>query len=237
MDHDVPFISNTPDDKQCLPAAYGMVRQYFEPELEIVWDDWMEMVGSLPGKGAWSTAGLVWFNDNGYDVVHIGTFDFQAFIDRGDQYLVEALGEEVTKWRLQYWDIKLEQARARRFLQSNVWINREADLFDVRQYLDEGYLVKCLVNLNALNDKPGYIGHAVIVKGYTDTHIILHDPGLPARPNRQVDNEHFLKAWIDPEAKSEKMDAIRKRPTVQEVDTGLKIPLAETIANEPLIAA
>ncbi|HSH55289.1 MAG TPA: C39 family peptidase [Candidatus Limnocylindrales bacterium] len=237
MDTHVPFISNTPDDKHCLQAAYAMVRQFFEPELELDWDDWSEITGYLPGKGTWSMAGLMWFKDHGYDVVHIGTFDYEAFAERGDQYLLEALGEEVGKWKLQYMDLKLEQARAVRFLQSKIWINREATIDDIKNYLQEGYLVKCLVNLNALNNKPGYLGHAVIVKGYTDTDIILHDPGLPAFPDRHVDMEHFVRAWIDPEAKSEKMDAIRKLPTTQELDEGILVPLAETIADEPLIAA
>lgn len=237
MDNDVPFISNTPADKHCLPAAYAMIRQYYEPDLEISWEDWEVQTGYVAGKGAWSMAGLMWFKENGYDVVHIGTFDYKSFVERGDQYLLEALGEEVGKWRLQHWDMEVERARARRFLESNVWVNREADLFDVRKFLDEGYLVKCLVNLRALNDEPGYLGHAVVVKGYTDTHVIMHDPGLPPRPNRHVDIQHFLKAWIDPEAQSEKMDAIRKLPTKEEIIAGDMIPLADTIADEPLIAA
>jgi hypothetical protein len=211
MDNDIPFVSNTPDDTQCLQASYAMIRQFFDPNLTIEWDEWADITGYLPGRGTWSMAGLMWFKEHGYDVIHMGLFDYAEFASRGAEYLVEALGEEVANWELQYTDLKLEQARALRFLSSNVWVQRPPTIADVRRYLDDGYLIKCLLNLNALNDKPGYLGHAVVVKGYTDTGVILHDPGLPARPNRRVDYEHFLYAWIDPVRRSQKLDAIRKK--------------------------
>lgn len=212
MDKNVPFISNTSSDKQCLQASYAMIRQYFDPKLDIAWEDWAEITGYLPGKGTWSMAGLMWFKDHGYDVVHIGQFDYGRFAADGATYLVKSLGEEVAKWEIDNMDLKIEQARAIRFLSSNVWVQRPPTIDDIRNYLDDGYLVKCLVNLNALNGAPGYLGHAVVVKGYTDAAVILHDPGLPAQPNRHVEIVHFLRAWTDPESHSEKMDAVRKLP-------------------------
>lgn len=210
MNYDVPFIGNTPDDKQCLQAAYAMIRQYYEPNLIIDWEEWGELTGYLPGKGTWSMAGLMWFQENGYEVVHVGTFDYSDFALRGAEYLVEALGEDVANWKLKYMDLEKEQARALRFTGTGIWIQREASVQDIHEYLGNGYLIKCLINLNALNGKPGFLGHAVIVKGYTDTQLILHDPGLPAYPDRYVDINLFVKSWIDPTSKSEKLDAIRK---------------------------
>lgn len=213
IDIEVPFISNTPEDKQCLQASYGMIRQYFEPDLHIAWDDWAEITGYLPAKGTWSMAGLMWFKDNGYDVVHIADFNYADFALRGPEYLVDVLDEQVVKWLIQYTDFKMEQGRALRFHQSGIWIKRKAELDDIRSYLAEGYLVKCSVNLNSLNDKPGYLSHAVVVKGMTDFDVIIHDPGLPAYPNRHVPIDSFLEAWGEPNGQnSEKMDAIRKLP-------------------------
>lgn len=209
--YSVPFVSNTPDDMHCLQASYAMIRQYFDPATDFDWDEWSTATGFMPGKGTWSTAGLIWFKEQGYEVVHISTFDYQEFAVKGTEYLIESLGELVGKWESEFiGDLELEKARALYFAALGVWVKRAPDLNDIRSYLDDGYLIKCLVNMNALNDKPGYLGHAVVVKGYTPTELIIHDPGLPAQPNRHVPIELFLRAWTNPETRSEKLDAIKK---------------------------
>ncbi len=211
MDNNVHFISNTPEDKQCLQASYAMIRHFYEPGLQIDWDEWADLTGYLPGKGTWSMAGLMWFKEHGYEVIHIATFDYREFAERGAEYLVESLGEEVANWELKFMDLLLEQDRAVKFLDSGIWLKREVTIEDIYTFLNQGYLIKCLMNLNALNGKPGYLGHAVVVKGYDENGLILHDPGLPARPNRHVTVEAFKAAWGDPNsAHSEKMDVIRK---------------------------
>jgi hypothetical protein len=223
VDIDVPFVSNTPDDKHCLQASYAMILQYFDPDLAMNWEDWAEITGFVPGKGTWSMAGLMWFQDNGYDVVHIADFDYADFAARGPEYLLESLDEEVAKWDIKFTDFAVEQGRATRFLSSGIWIKRAPTLQDIRDYLAAGYLLKCTVNLNSLNGTPGYLSHAVVVKGMTDIEVILHDPGLPAQPNRHVPVENFLIAWGHPKMPgSEKLDAIRKTragaPTVPASD-------------------
>lgn len=211
MNYDVPFIGNTPDDRHCLQASYAMIREYFEPSLAIDWDEWSELTGFIPGKGTWSMAGLMWFQENGYEVVHISTFDYREFSRRGSEYLLEALGEHIGRWESDFIiDLPLEQARAMRFAASGVWIQREPTLEDIYSYLDKGFLVKCLVNMRALNNEYGYLGHAVVVKGYTESGLILHDPGLPPQPNRYVSTEQFLKSWTNAITNSEKLEAIRK---------------------------
>jgi hypothetical protein len=229
LDTDVPFVSNTPDDKQCLQAAYSMIRQYFQPDLKIAPDEWASLTGFVPEKGTWSMAGLMWFKDHGYEVVHMGTFDYGAFAEFGGAYLIEALGEEIGNWEIKYTDLVVEQARAVRFLESNIWVQRAPTLDDIRQFLRDGYLVKGLVNLNTLNGKMGYLGHAVVVKGFTDTEFIIHDPGLPARPNRHVRIEKFADAWIDPVRNSQKLDAIRPQLRVAK-------PKVSNTNDEPAVA-
>ena len=207
--NDVPFIGNTSDNLHCLPASYGMVRQYFEPEWQIDWEEWSPLVGFIPGKGAWSMAGLLWFRDNGYDVVHVTSFDYGRFADEGADYLHESLGRKTAEWEVTFTDMHLEQARARTFVQSGIWQYRRPDIADIKLYLERGYLVKCTVNLNHLNGLPGFLGHALLVVGYNKDTLILHDPGLPARAYRSVTYDEFQAAWADPNARMEKLDALK----------------------------
>jgi hypothetical protein len=211
MDNDVPFIANTPDDTHCLPASFAMIRGFFEPDLTIGWDEWSETVGYVPGKGSWSMAGLMWFKDHGYEVVHIAAFDYKEFAARGPEYLLEALDEETAMWDIKFTDFDIEQARAARFMRSGIWLQRQPTVDDIRNYLTNGYLIKCSVNLHALNGRTGYLSHAVVLKGMTEHEVIMHDPGLPARPSRHVPIEDFLLAWDEPNRPgSAKMDAVRK---------------------------
>jgi hypothetical protein len=237
VDFDVPFISNTPSDKQCLQAAYGMIRQYFEPQIHMEWDRWAEITGFVPEKGTWSMAGLMWFKDHGYDVVHIAEFDYVDFALRGPEYLVDALDEEVAKWDIKFTDFKLEQARAARFLRTGIWVKRAPTINDMRAYLADGYLLKCTVNLNALNGKPGYLSHALVVKGITDTEVIMHDPGLPGVPNRRASIEEFKQAWGHPGMPdSEKLDAIKKLPIHGRIHRhfGKSATRKRLVAQEPI---
>lgn len=220
IDYDIPFTGNSPDDMHCLQASYLMIRHFFEPEAEVIpWDAWASLTGFVPGKGTWSNAGLMWFMEHGYDVTHISTFDYAQFALDGLDYLIEALGEHVGKWEAEFIvDPAAEQSRALQFLKTGAWIKREPTIEDIYSYLNDGYLIKCQLNMKTLNGEPGYLGHAVVVKGYTSTGLILHDPGLPPQPNRHVTVARFLEAWTNPATGTRKLDAIRKAappPTLQ----------------------
>lgn len=231
-DYEVPFVGNSADDKHCLQASYMMIRTYFEPLAEdIPGETWDELTGYVSGKGTWSMAGLMWFKENGYDAVHVGAFDYSRLVVDGADYLTEAFGDEAGRWLIAHAiDLPAERTRALKFLGTGIWQRRVPTIKDVFEYLDKGYLVNCSVNLCALDGRPGYLGHAVVVKGYSDTHVILHDPGLPPRPNRHVPIDVFLDAWANPLRKTEMLDAIRRPGPVRAMvqDTGAAITSIST---------
>jgi hypothetical protein len=207
--NDVSFISNTPDDLHCLQAAFGMIRQYFEPGWRIDWAEWSETTGFRPGKGSWGTSGLLWFHDHGYDVKHMTSFNYPKFAEIGGPFLLESLGPEAGAFEVKFTDVDFELDKIRKMLAAGFWQNRVPTLQDVVDYLDQGYLLRCLINLNILNGKPGYLGHAVVVSGYTEHALIVQDPGLPAHPDRLVLFEDFVSAWANPTTNAEKLDAIK----------------------------
>ena len=82
MNYVVPFIENTKDDTHCLQAAYLMIAKFFDKNFDIDWEKWSELTGYEENKGTWAIAGLLWFNENGYDVLHISLFDYQNFMEK-----------------------------------------------------------------------------------------------------------------------------------------------------------
>lgn len=202
----VPFIANTSDDTHCLQAAYMSIAKYFDPNFSIPMDEWSGYTGYEEGLGTWANAGLVWFKENGYDVEHYELFDFEEFIRRPKEYMIELHGEEAGNWGIEHTNIPMEVERMKKLLEAGITQKRQPTIKDIKQFIDDGYLVRVTVNCGTLDGTDEYVGHAVVVIGYNDTYIQFHDPGLPPIPNRQVTFEEFEAAWSDQE---KELDAIR----------------------------
>lgn len=206
---DVPFVQNTADDLHCLPAAYMSVAKYFDASFDVDMDTWSEITGFEEDKGTWANAGLVWFKDHGYDVKHIALFDYDEFVKRPKEYLYKIDGEEVGQWAFDHSNIPKEIERIKKLQSYGVIERREPTIADIKQLLDEGYLLRIGLNSSKLNGREGYAGHAVVVFGYDDEHIIFHDPGIPPAPNRKATYVEFENAWADPNEFIKELDAIR----------------------------
>ncbi|HLB66110.1 MAG TPA: C39 family peptidase [Candidatus Saccharimonadales bacterium] len=209
MNYDVPFVANTDDNLHCLQAVYLMIVKFFKPDFEVDWEEWSKITGFEKGKGTYATAGQLWFKENGFDVKQISMFDNQRFIEIGGDYLIELSGEEVGKWQVEHSNIPLEQKRTKQLLASGICEQREPTIQDIKDLLNVGYLVHCLVNARKLNKQQGYFGHAIVVCGYNDEALIIHDPGLPALKNKKVLFDDFEAAWADPNKEAKEMDAIK----------------------------
>lgn len=209
MNNNVNLIPNTPDDLHCLQSAYLMLVKFFKPDFTIDWDKWSNITGYEAGKGTWASAGLLWMKDNGFAVKHISLFDYDEFMQHGGEYLTRSFGAEIGEWQVQHSNIPLEQARAKRLVEENIWVKKEPAKDDIKQFLDNGYLLRCMVNAQKLNGKTGYFGHAVVVSGYDEHGFIIQDPGLPPLKNRRVTYEDFEKAWADPNKEAKELDVIK----------------------------
>jgi hypothetical protein len=209
MTIDVPFIENTDDALHCQQAAYFMIAKHFDPDFSINWEEWSRVTGFEEDKGTWAFAGLLWFHNHGYEVKHITKFDMEAFIQRGEEYILEISGPEVGRWEIEHSNIPLEQKRSKELLETDIYINREPTINDIKDFLKQGFLVKVLVNSRRLNGQEGYFGHAVVVVGFDDENIIFHNPGPPAAEKQKASYKDFEIAWADPNVDVKELDAIR----------------------------
>lgn len=207
--YDVPFYANTSDDTHCYQAALRSVLKYFLPDEEYTWEELERMTAKKEGLWTWPTQGLLTLQKKGFDVVDISPFDIQAFVRTGGEYLLQEYGKEVADEQVKHSDIPQEQALYQEFLQSNTYVRKLPTIADIKAFLDKGYLAICNVNSMALNNKPGYVGHFVVVIGYDNDHLYLHDPGLPPQEKRQVSFEQFMKAWAYPNDKAQNLTAVK----------------------------
>ncbi|MGH7775102.1 MAG: C39 family peptidase [Candidatus Binatia bacterium] len=209
LDKEVPFYSNTSDDTHCFQAALRMVMKFFWPAREFSWDELDKITAKVQGLWTWPMAGMLWLKEQGMEVKNIEVADYQEFIRRGGEYLIEEYGEEFGRAQIEHCDIEQERNLAREFVKKIDTVRATPIIEEVKQLLNEGYLVVCNVNSRTLDNREGYSGHFVVVKGYDDTHLLLHDPGLPPLENRKVDVWTFERAWAYPSQKAKNIMAFR----------------------------
>ena len=206
---EIPFYSNTPDDTHCFQASLKMVLKYFYPNEDYSWEELDKITAKVEGLWTWPTAGLIWLQEKGLEVKNIELFDYDKFIQKGGQYLVEQYGEEVGNEQTKHSDIKQEIELTKKFVKIIDTEKKIPELDDIKQLLLKNYVIIVNVNAKALNDESGYVGHFVVIKGIDDDGFMLNDPGLPGRENHRVSFELFEKAWAYPNEKAKNIMAFK----------------------------
>jgi hypothetical protein len=210
-DMKVPFFANTGDGTHCFQASLMMALGVVMPDREFTYDELDEISAKEPGKWTWPTAAMLWMLENNLDVRLIEDFDYTAFVQRGEDYIIERYGEEVGKAQAENSDIERELDYSRRFMKIAPLEVRVPTLDDIRSELNSGAVV--IVNLNSavLNDSTGYAGHFVVVTDVGESTVKIHDPGLPPQPNMEIPIKKFLTAWAYPVDRDKNLLAIARR--------------------------
>jgi hypothetical protein len=197
LDQDVPFVAN-PDATHCYQAVLKMVLRRFRPHCEQSWEALDRITGKVEGLGTWPFAGLTWLHEQRLDLTNVELMDNARFAAEGRTYIAELAGQEFADSHHRGLDLSAVQAQARTFVESVRCEVRIPTIDDVRRAVSEGCLVICNVNSRALNGREGYSGHYVVVKGFDEHGLIVHDPGPPGEPNRRVAFGSFESAWASP---------------------------------------
>ncbi len=196
-DQEVPFVAN-PDATHCYQAAIKMLVQRFRPPHDQSWAALDRITGKVAGYGTWPFAGLTWLRELGLDVTNLELMDNRRFAAEGRAYIAEVTGQEFAESLDRGLDLSRVQAEAAIFVEKIRCEVRIPTIDDIRSAVTTGGLVVCNVNSRALNDRDGYLGHFVVVKGFDEHGLIVHDPGPPGQENRRVSFDAFERAWAYP---------------------------------------
>lgn len=206
----IPFYPNTEDGIHCWQAALKMALATFEPEREYSFTELDRITDQKQGKWTWPTAGLLWLLQQKYEIRLIGKFDYHAFADEGEKYLLRRLGEEVGRAQIEKSDVQAELKYARAIADIAPLEVRAPSLRDIETLIKEGFVVICHINPSSLYGYQGYTGHYVIVCEVTEDDVVLHDPGLPPKPSYKATKRDFNRAWSYPEKNDRVLLAIRR---------------------------
>lgn len=212
IDKNIPFFSNTSDNTHCFQACLKMILKYYFPKEEYSWEELDKISAKVEGLWTWPMAGLVWLNDKGLEIKNIEIFDYDSFISNGRNYLIEEFGKEVGEAQIKNSNIEQEINISKEFLKKIKTEKRIPDVEDLIELIKNDYAIICNVNAIMLNNKEGYSGHFVLIKGIDDRNFIINDPGgAPGYENRLVDFELFHKAWAYPNERAKGIMAFRLR--------------------------
>jgi len=209
IDRDIPFFSNTPDDTHCQQAVLRMVVKRFWPKEDYTWEELDKISAKPVDKWTWPMASLIWLADRGVEIKDVETFDYEDFKNRGGDYLADFYGDETAKIQIAHSDIEQERKLVDEFIQKVVVDKRTPTTSEIKELLEDDYLVWCNVNARALVGKQGYSAHLVLIKGYEENELILHDPGIPPRENVRVSEETFETAWAWPNENAKSLVALK----------------------------
>lgn len=198
IDYNVPFYSNTSDNTHCFQAALKMVIKYFQPNIELSWEELEKITGKKEKLWTWPLAAMIWMKNQGYRVIDIEMFDYKEFVKDKEAYLLRFYGDEAGNEQVKHSDITQEVKYAKQLLETGLVTKDIPTTQTLKDLLKEKYLMICLVNSQKLNSKEGYVGHFVVIKGVEKDQLFIHDPGLPPLKNRKISFQDFEKAWSVP---------------------------------------
>lgn len=208
----VPVFFENPDRSHCLQAVLRSVLHQVFPDRGYTWEELDGLTGKRPGRWTWPTTAVLRLREMGVEVLILETFDYQAFADRGEEYLEEHLGADVARAQAAHSDLPYEREAARQFVELGISKSGVPDFTDLERLLRQGYLVVCNVNVALLKGKRGYSGHFVLIYALDEDCVWLHDPGPPAHPTQCIPRDRFVAAWAFPDERAKNLMAFRRPP-------------------------
>ena len=181
----VPFYPNHKDDMHCEMSVYASVLDYFLGK-KYSWEQLEKLVGFKKRKAAWTVQPLPKMAAMGLDISMIEPFDYERYLKDGKKYLSTLYSKEEIDWYCEHSNILEMTKYIPEFLKTVNHQTRRAILADIDSMLKEGRLVFITVNSRALNNRPGFVSHALLIFDKEGDDYIAHDPGLPPMPSRKI---------------------------------------------------
>lgn len=191
----VPFFANTADDTHCVQASFRIMLKYFLSERDFSWAELDKLSHKTAGKGTWWFPMLLELEKTGLKTKYIENFDYQRYLKEGEPYVLDVYGPEAGKWYLERSNLTEVKDLIPEFLKKLAGQKRAAELNDIDDLLAKGWLVGTDLNSRVLNRRPGFSSHMVVIYEKAGQNYILHDPGLPPKPQRKVPGKLLLEAW------------------------------------------
>lgn len=176
-------------------ACYGIVLEYYTGKKY----DWPELkiLTGFDKKAVWSIQALINISNLGIKIISYDSIDYEKYYQQGEKYIKDYLTKDEYDWYINNAEpLKLELIPD--FNSKVSYLQKSATLKDIDHLLKNNLLVMVGLNSRALNNKPGFVSHGVVVLDKDGDNYIIHDPGLPPKPYRKVNEKLLYEAMGGP---------------------------------------
>ena len=203
MKKEIPYFKQ-PDNTHCFQACLKMVLKYFFPEKEFTFEELDKITDKPKDKWTWSCTALVELKNIGLKIKHYSIFNYNVFSKNGADCIRKTYDKEVAEEMIENSDIESEIENAKKMIEEDIFELKELSFNDVENWFKEGYIILLLINSKMINNELGYSGHYVVLTGFDEDNIFIHDPQIKnGLPNRKVKKDLFIKAWRYPEKEND----------------------------------
>ncbi|MGX5858285.1 hypothetical protein ACWKW6_31805 [Dyadobacter jiangsuensis] len=137
----------------------------------------------------------------GFKTEIIWEFDLLRLSTDPENFFLESYGEEVGAVIIENSDLDILKGDARRLHESEdvTFIQRHATFEDIKSRISEGYYLLSTINQRVLQADPGYAAHTILIYGFNDRGVIIHNPGPPSNESAEIPWDLFDKSWAYPD--------------------------------------
>ncbi len=183
MKVNIPFIKSE-KDIECGQRVLQMVLAHFGEEHSL--EEIGKLEETLPSGLTWTVGIAVAARKLGFPVKIISTTNF-SHDDEIEFYKKNSSDEgQKTLFRL------VDESK----ILGVENIEKNMSIEELQELLSEDSIPIVLVNWFSLAGREGYHGHFLVLSGYDDEYIYVHNPGIANAQNfLPLKKENFLKAW------------------------------------------
>lgn len=198
------LVPNDKDGTSCFLACTQMVMRAKLGGSVSSFDELSTIIRRKEGEYSWEYAILSFLANRGFSVKFISTFDLNRFVSEKEEYMYEYFGEEAAKDQIVHSNMENAYQDASEFVRSsNVNIEtRVPEINDIKKLIENGYYLIPYVNQKIFQADKGYVAHTVVIYGYSERGVLVHNPGPPATEGGEIAWELFEKAWSSPAIES-----------------------------------
>jgi len=198
---DPGLVENDSDGMSCFLACTQMVMRSRNGAAVPSFDELGKIIRRKTGEYSWEYAMLSYLSHHGFHVKYITTFDVERLYKEKEKYLYEYLGAEAAQDQIVNSNMSAVYEDAKTFageLSDVVRDVRVPTCDDIKQLLSDGYYLIPYVNQKILQSNDGYAAHMIVLYGYSDRGVRIHNPGPPPTRASEIAWDLFVRAWSSP---------------------------------------
>ncbi|MDE1855097.1 MAG: peptidase C39 family protein [Candidatus Micrarchaeota archaeon] len=190
----IPFYPNTSDDpNRCAQVSMLSVLKYATgKDFEI--EELDRATGRRIGLGTSTPQIAVALYELGLEVTYYSKTDASPWLE-GEAGVRKAYGD-AAEFTLKMADIPKIVEAVRKMGEYGIFELRQIGMDEIEEQLRKGRAIVALIDWNTIKGRNAYQGHFVVVTGFDDASVYLHQSG-PADPsqNMAIEKSLFLNAW------------------------------------------